>query len=250
MNAKKLVLSVAKLIALVTVLYFGIPYVVEGYRLLQERPPPEVPITFEAEMQPKAGPLVGKVKIDLEPTEAFVIGDRIIADIEVQVYWLHENETASVIVTFTDCLSMDFRWAWTNTSHFDEPLWLQYNSSSAVYSTYRAKAIVWYTHEGIYGVNVTVYSPYSLDCWTSFGTSYGTVDWSFPEIVHIKSYSYLEERLNTQFTNALTLEIFGLAIIASSPIAVTFVDLLGKVFESLFEERGKKRRTVHRAVYE
>lgn len=251
MNTEKLLLNVAKLITLSIILIVGIPYVVDGYRLSHERPSPEVPITFEAEMQPKAGPLVGNVKIHLVPTEAFVAGDRIRADIEVHVYWLHENETASVDITFVDCLSIDFQWAWTNTSHFNMPILLKYNSSRAVYSIYRGRAMVWYTHEGIYGVNVTVYSPYSQRLMLDCGTLDGTVDWSFPEVVHMKSYIYLEQRLSAQFANALTLEILGLTIIASSPIAVMIVDLVGKVLESLLEEKeGKERKTAHWALYE
>lgn len=242
LNVKKLALNVAKLIVLLIVLSIGIPFVREGYQLSQEKPPPEIPISFEADMVPKAGPPVGKVKINLEPTEAFVIGDKITADIEVQVNWLHENETANVWLRFIDCLSVDAKWAWTNTSHYNELIFPEYNSSMATYSIYRANAIVWYTHEGIFGVNVTVYSPYSQDLLAGFGTLDGTVYWSFPEVVHIKSYSYLEERLNAQFTNALTLEIFGLTVITVGPVAVIAVDLVGKALESIFEGKDKENK--------
>lgn len=252
MNTKKLVLSVAKLIALFIFLCAGIPYVFEGHRLSQERPTPEVPITFEAEMLPKAGAPVGKVKISLEPTEAFVIGDKITADIEIQVVnGLHENETATVYLRFIDCLSMDFEWAWTNTSHYNKLIILDYNSSMAAYSIYKGKAFVWYTHEGIFGVNITVYSPYSQQLLAVLGSLDGTVHWSFLEMVSIKSYSFLENRLNAQFTRALTVEILGLTIIASSPIAVMIVDLIGKALEGAFERKeGKERKKVHRAPYE
>jgi len=237
MNKKKLVFTISKLIALVLVLYIGIPYVISGYQLSQGKPAPEKPLSYEADMMPKAGPSVGKLKIRLEPTDAFVIGDKITADIEVEVNWLHENETATVYIRFIDCLSVDARWAWTNTSHYNEYIFPEYNFSMATYSVYKARAFLWFTHEGIFGANVTVYSPYSEQLLASpFFTPDGTVNWSFPEIVHIKSYNYIEERANAQFTNALAVEILGLTIIALSPIAVTIVSLVERVYDSLKEK--------------
>lgn len=234
MNAKKLVLNVAKVVILVIVLYIGIPYVVEGYRLTQEIPRPEKPISFEAEMtfRPRDRAFtIGHVKIDMKPTEAFVIGDKITADIKVSVT-RSRNESASVYLSFIDCLSMDSQQAWPNTSRYDEVILLESDTFD-----YRARAFVRYTHEGIFGFELSIYSPYSLALSENFETLERTVHWSFPELITVKPYSYLEERLNAQFTNALTLEILGLTIIALSPIAVTLVDLVGKVIESLFEEK-------------
>jgi hypothetical protein len=237
MNKKKLIFTISRLIALVIVLYVGIPYVTRGYQMLQEKPSPEKPITFEADMKPKAGVTVGSVIVALEPTEAFVIGDKITADIEVHVNWLLENETATVEFTFLDCLSTDEKWAWTNTSHYNEMIFPEYNYSMATYSVYKARAFVWFTHEGIFGANITVYSPYSEQLLASpFATLDGTVDWSFPEIVHIKSYDYIEEKANAQFTNALSVEIVGLTIIAVSPIAVTAVSLIERTYDSIVEK--------------
>lgn len=243
MNRKKLTLSVAKLIALSIILYVGLFYVFRGYQLSQEKPPPEKPLSFEAAMVPKAGATVGNIKIRLEPTNAFVIGDKITADIEVEVNWLEVNETATVYLKFIDCLSMDAKWAWTNISHYNGLIFLEYNSSMATYSIYKAKAFLWFTHEGIFGTNVTVFSPYSQQLLAFFETLEGTAYWSFPDIVHIKSYSYIEERNNAQFTNALTVEILGLTIIASSPIAVTVISLLGKVYDSITEKEKPAKST-------
>lgn len=236
MNKKNLIFTLSKLIALVIVLAIGIPYVIRGYQMLQEKPSPEKPITFIADMKPRAGATVGSLIVRLEPTEAFVIGDKITADIEIDVNWLNENETATVEFTFLDCLSTDAMWAWTNTSHYDEMIFPEYNYSMATYSIYKAKAFVWYTHEGIFGANVTVYSQYSLELLSTLGTLDGTVHWSFPEFVHVKSYDYIQEKTNVQFTNALSIEIVGLTIIAVSPIVVTAVSLIERAYDSIVEK--------------
>lgn len=236
LNKKKLVFSATKLIAISFVLCFGIPFIWNGYQLSQQKPPSEHLLRYEAEMCPKAGAPVGNVKIGFAPTEAFVIGDKVTADIEVEVNWLESNETASVHLIFIDCLATDVRWAWTNTSHYNGLVILEYNYSMATYSVYKAKAFLWFLREGIFGANITVYSPYSQQLLASFGTLDGTVRWSFPEMLSVKSYSYLEERKNTLFINAVTLEILGLTVIAISPIAVIAVSLLERLYESLTEK--------------
>jgi hypothetical protein len=244
MNRKKLIVTVCKLIALVIVLFIGIPFVIHGYQMLQEKPSPEKPITFIADMRPRTGPSVGTVTVKFEPTEAFIIGDKISADIEVDVNSLQMNETANVYFTFLDCLSTDEEWAWTNSSHYNEMIFPEFNYSMPTYSVYKARAFVWFTHEGIFGANVTVYSLYSEELLALPSASLdGTVYWNFPEMIHIKSYDYVEQRANAQFINALTVEILGWAIIAVSPMAITVVSLGERLYDSITEKQSNRQMT-------
>jgi hypothetical protein len=236
MNKKKLIIAVSKLCALSLVLYIGIPYVYQGFMLSQDKPPPENPVDYVVEMIPKQGGPVGKLTIRLQPTTAFVIGDKIVADIEVDVERIDAMGVSSARLRFVDCLGIDANLSSTNEPLYNNLISLDYNTSTARYLVFRGRAFLWFNHEGIFGANVTVYSPYSQQLQVQFGTNEGTTDWSFPQIATIKSYSYIEERANTQFTNALTLEILGLTIIAISPIAVTIISLIGRVYDSIVEE--------------
>jgi len=65
-------------------------------------------------------------------------------------------------------------------------------------------------------------------------------EFHYPNIVNIKSYSYLEERRNAQLTNALNERILGLTIIAVSPIAVQVVDLLERAYDSLRTKKSNR----------
>jgi acetaldehyde dehydrogenase (acetylating) len=53
---------------------------------------------------------------------------------------------------------------------------------------------------------------------------------NYPDIVHIKSYSYLEERRSAQLAEAMSVRIYGLTIIMIGPIAVQIVDLVERTF--------------------
>lgn len=56
-----------------------------------------------------------------------------------------------------------------------------------------------------------------------------TSDWTFPNVVTIKSYDYVEQKTNAQFTNALSLVVAGLAIIAIGPISITVISLIERL---------------------
>jgi hypothetical protein len=241
MNKKKLIVTAFRILAFIIVLVWGLPFVLQGFQMLQEKPTPEKPLTLEVAMKPKVGGEVGTMKIKLNPTEAFIIGDKITTDIEVDVNWLKENESALVYVTFVDSLSTDVRWAWTNTTEYNCMIFPEYNYSMSTYAVYKATAFVSYAHEGVFGVNVSVYSPYSQQLWSMPNTSRdGTVDWSFPEAVHIKSYEYIEQKANAGFTNALSVEVLGLTILgAGLPIAMTSISLGEKLYDSIVEKPKK-----------
>ncbi|MGD0803609.1 MAG: hypothetical protein ABSA11_05995 [Candidatus Bathyarchaeia archaeon] len=182
------------------------------------KPQPDLSSPFVAELTPKAGASVGKIQITFTPTQAFVIGDVITADIRVQPNLLQGNETASVMVRFPDCWTMEEQWAWTNS--WDYNAYLNVNTNKT--TPYSTKVYMVFTHEGAYGVNVTVLSDLAF--------SENAVNFSFPDIVHIKSLDYLQEKQNAQFTNALGYLILGLTNITIIPIITHITNLMNKTF--------------------
>lgn len=228
-----------KIVVLFVVLVCGLFVAREGYLSTLKEPKPEALISFQATMHPKVGPDVGAVKINLTPTQAFVVGDHIFADIEIQVLGVNwtRNETSMIILVFPE--SICYVDSWSNTTKQDWSfIWWDYELSGFVYSTpyvvYHKNMTLWYTHEGIFGLNMTVYRPNVRVEWQ-------LNEFYYYDLAHIKSYSYLEEKKSASLASALNMEILGLAIIATSPIWVQFVDLIEKLLKNIKKERNKKQ---------
>lgn len=179
---------------------------------------PEKSLVFDENLQPKAGAPVGRIIITLTPNEAFVVGDKIHATVEVQVNWI-ENDSAMVLLVFPQSWSVVSWMEWANYAIFEQPIILKYVGSSTTYAIYQEKLTLWYTHEGSCGVRVTVLSPYTQALsMFPFATTEGTIDFVFPLVVQINPYGYLEQRQTSFLAGQLNQEILGLAVIALGPI--------------------------------
>ena len=219
----KLVFLLLKLFVVGVILFYGISFTIEGYRLMFQRLPPETKPPFLAELKPKYGAKWGDLKISMKPKNAFVIGEPIFTTIEISLS-LMPNETASVIIVFPESISILKEWMWANFSTYEQPIVLWGNFSNNIL---RQDLIIWYPHEGVFGVNITI---------VRFGFHPELYKFYYPNIVHIKSYTYLEERRNAQLTLALNKMILGLTIITISPVAINIIGLV-ESFLDLYKKR-------------
>jgi len=220
-EAKKML--VLKIIVLICFVAYGFGLVIQGYLLTLREPSPEDPILFQKTMHPSAGPHVGTVKIKMSPTQAFVVGDIIKAEVEVDVFGVNwrENETCMVEILFPDAIC--YIDSWSNITKQDWSFhWWEYQSHNAVYAIYLKNVTLWHVHEGIYGLNISVYQPALRE--------FGWNEFYFPDLVQIKSYAYLEEKRRSNLANALNVEILGLALVVVGPVVVQIVDFIWKLF--------------------
>lgn len=224
--------AVFKIAVVLAIVCWGLFELKMGNLYALEQLPPETQPPFQASLKRKYDQYVtdwGGIKITMQPENAFVVGDRISSTVELRMWYLRTNETAYVELVFPESISILSEWAEANYSEYEQHIYLTCNSSNIVC---RQNLTLWYVHEGIFGVNlaVTIYHTYSSPEMGEF---------VFPDVVHIKSYSYLEERRNAQLTNALNQEVFGLTIIAVSPIVVTLFELGEQACKTL---RATKKR--------
>ena len=226
----RFIFAVLKIIVLTAIVYYGIVETNRGYLSALEQPPPEIQPPFQVELKPEAGAKWGDLKITLQPENAFVVGEPISTSIEIDPF-LFINETATILIVFPESISILKEWEWANASRYEE-LVVLHAKGDWPDDTVRQDLTLWYVHEGVFGVNITMVR-FEFQEMEKF---------CYPDIVHIKSYSYLEERRNAQLTNALNERIFGLTIIAVSPIAVTVVELMEQAYEAL---RKKSKNEMH-----
>jgi hypothetical protein len=212
--------AILKLSVLLIIIFIGLFVTTVGYDEALRPLPPETQPPFEVYLKPEYGPKWGDLKVSVQPEEAFVVGDHISTTVEI-VPFAMPGETINVMIVFPESISILKEWAWTNTSSYEELIVL-WGNSTFPQTTLRQELTLWYVHEGIFGVNVTM---------VRFGYPEPYDKFVYPDIVHIKSYSYLEERRNAQLTNALNARILGLTIIAVSPIVVQAVDLLEQIVD-------------------
>jgi len=219
-----------EIIGVLVILVLGLAF--GGFFSTGEQLPPEKQPPFQASLKRAYDHDVtdwGDIKITMQPENAFVIGESISSSVELRMSYLKTNETAYIELVFPESISMLSEEVDANYSEYEQRIYLQCNSSSI---DCQKNLTLWYVHEGIFGVNVTV----------TIIHTYGPPEMGkfiFPQVVQIKSYSYLEERRNTQLTNALNQKIFGLTIIAISPVVVTLLELVERVYKA----SDTKRRT-------
>ena len=186
-NKKEFILNLVKLLILISFVTLGLSKCMIGIDKIKKGVPPERPIIFQKTMHRKVGPNVGSIKIKLIPTHSFIVGDHITAFIEIKIFgvdWM-KNETCMVELLFPDAIV--YIDSWSNITMQDYPFtWWKYESHDAVHAIYIKQVELWYPHEGIFGVNITVWQP-------KLGI-YGYNKFYFPDLVQIKSYSYVEEK--------------------------------------------------------
>lgn len=185
----------------------------------QKERPSEPTTLFQKTMKQSVGPNVGTLRINMTPTKAFVIGDLIRADIEVQVFGVmgSENETCMVELRFPDAIC--YIDSWSNYTEQDWPfIWWDYQTYDATHAIYEQTVYLFYVHEGYYGVNATVYIP-------KLGV-YGNNEFSFSDLIQIKSYTYLEEQRRNDLTYALNIEVIGLTIVFVGPVVAQIISLI------------------------
>jgi len=216
-----------KIILLLLIVVIGLILVYQGHLLSTQEPSKEKPILFQKTMRPSVGPYTGILKINMTPTKAFVVGDVITAKIEIAVFGViwEENETCMVQMVFPDAIC--YINSWSNITSQDWTfIWWEYETHDAVHAIYQKEVTLWYIHEGFYGVNVTVWQPNFTE----------THEYSFPDLVQIKSYDYLEETKRTRLAEALNKEILGLTIVAVGPVFIQIVDLAQELLRKKGEE--------------
>lgn len=224
--------AIIKLGLFAVILYYGLVVTNEGYQSALRPPPPETKPPFQVQLKPEAGPHWGDLKITMQTRNAFVVGEPISTNVELDPFLL-PNETATIMMVFPDSISILQEDEWANFTKYEELIVFFVEGRFFAEDTISQNLTLWYVTEGIFGVNVT---------FVRFGYPDGMQEFSYPDIVHIKSYSYLEERQNAQLTNALNERIFGLTIIAVSPIAVQIMDLVEKAYGSLTVKRRRRSR--------
>ena len=135
-----------------------------------------------------------------------------------------KNETCMVELLFPDAIV--YIDSWSNITMQDYPFtWWKYESHDAVHAIYIKQVELWYPHEGIFGVNITVWQP-------KLGI-YGYNKFYFPDLVQIKSYSYVEEKRRALFMEAINEEILGLTWIAIAPIFMNITDFIKKMIDEM-----------------
>jgi len=196
-------------------------------------PPPDPSIFFQRNLINATQDQVGIIKIKMTPTQAFVVGDQINAEIEVQVFGVRwrVNETCIVQVLFRDAIY--YTDSSSNITKQDYPfIWVEYQERGTNYLAYLRNVTVWYLREDAYALNITILRPMLRERWYQ--------KFYFPEFVQIKSHTYLEQKTTTHLTNALTTEILGLTYIIVAPVAVQLVSLVEKLVENITKEKKKQ----------
>jgi len=236
-SKSKLFFIAVKLILFFVIIYYGFFVAAASYETALKPLPPETQPPFQAELKPQYGPKWGDISITMQPQNAFIVGDRISTNLTIRLWGISED-TATIMIVFPESISVLKEWEWANYSHYEELIVLYGNFT---YEPISQDLTLWYLHEGIFGINVTV---------VQFGVINQMQEFRFPDIVHIKSYSFLEERRNAQLTMALNERIFGLTIVAVSPIAVQVVDLFEQAFRNLRFRRKRVGSQVNHNLFE
>jgi hypothetical protein len=206
-----------QVLVLVIFVCAGLVVVWQAQGYAQKEIPSDPPTSFQKTMKPSVGPYVGVLKINMTPTKAFVIGDLIRADIEVQVFGVigSENETCMVELLFPDAIC--YTDSWSNFTRQEWTyVWWEYQTYDATHAIYQESVHLFYVHEGYYGVNATVWIP-KLSLYNEF---------SFSDLVQVKSYTYLEEQRRNDLTYALNAEVIGLTIVFVGPVIAQIIGLL------------------------
>lgn len=224
-----------KFLILLSILIIGGIIIAIGLHSMIKGPPPEHRPPFESgegfwvihEPEP---PIFGVyVRIDMRPTEAFVMGDIITTNVEVEISAIWpEIDYAEVTILFPEaiCILENKTFAPWNQNYpflvkeFEEP-----EGEEGLTHIFRQDITMFYPHEGIFGVNVTVSAQ-----------NYADVYCNYYNVVNIELYRYLEERRMTHITQTISQQVLGLSIIAIGPILMKLVELGGKVFK-----RNRKR---------
>jgi len=199
---------------------------------LTKRPLPEPPLVYRRNISPVVGADVGEIKITLTPGEAFVLGEYILADVEIYLgrFWT-DNGSALVILKFP----FSMQWIYENYSRPNGDIHFRVdNSTNDFYVIYSGKSVLWYTHEGFFGANLTIICSHSMNLSFAYGTSDRTTDFAFPNIVQIKPYSYVEQRRNAHLTTSLAFVVLGLSIISTIPA-------VDRVFDAFIVSSKKKK---------
>lgn len=222
-----------QVLVLVIFVCVGVAVVGLAYQSTQKERPPDPPTIFQKTMKQSVGPNVGTLKINMTPTKAFVIGDLIRADIEVEVFGVigSKNETCMVELLFPEAI------CYVNSgSDLTEQdwtfIWWEYQTYDATHAIYQKRVYLFYVHEGYYGINATVYIP-------QLGV-YGNNEFSFSDLIQIKSYTYLDEQRRNDLTYALNVEVFGLTIVFIGPVIAQIIGLLKKTVASKPEANAEK----------
>jgi hypothetical protein len=222
--------DVVKLILILFLVISGVWITFSGYCSTLTAPMPETQPSFQIELKSeKYGIKWGDLKITMRPRNAFVVAEHISTNLEIDLI-LQSEENATAIIVFPESILQLQEWESENISHYEWFTILHGNSTDHVL---HQNLTLWYAHEGIFGVNVTIIR-------IGFqNSSYD--DFCFPDIIHIKPYSYLDERRSAQLTNALNQEILGLTIIAVSPVIVQIADMIGQILKTHGKVQDKEK---------
>lgn len=213
--------DVVKLILILFLVISGVWVTFSGYCSTLTTPMPETQPPFQIELKSEKYEIKwGDLKITMRPRNAFVVAEHISTNLEIDLI-LQSEENATAIIVFPESILQLQEWESENISRYEWFTILHGNSTDHIL---RQNLTLWYAHEGVFGVNVTIIR-------IGFQNSRYD-DFCFPDIIHIKPYSYLDERRSAQLTNALNQEILGLTIIAVSPVIVQIADMIGQILRT------------------
>jgi hypothetical protein len=242
MKKRKLILDLAKAALIIGFLWKGLSIISQGQSLIPSDGS-EMPIYFQKTLQPSTGPHVGTVKVTMTPTYAFVIGDYITAQVQVEVFAIRweENESCMVQFVFPDAFCYVDSWSNMTEQDWTFILW-DYQPYDATHVIFQKNITIWYIHEGSYGLNMTVWEPER--------GIYGTNEFYLPNILQVRSLTYLEEKRRAALADSLNIIVVGLAYIAIAPVAVQLVDIIEKVLGNLSKKQRKKVKLGNLTAYE
>lgn len=210
---------------LIIFILVGANYINDGYSFSNANPYP-LDIKLFAENLPVYS---GQIIIIFTPTQAFVFGDNITAEISVNLHANPKEDVFIIQIMFPDALVERDIPPYVQQQDFN--YWLTEPTPLGTEAVQYSKTInLMYVSEGVYGLNMTI---------TQLNTNTQT-EINYPNVVTVKPFSSIEERITSRLTLGLNIELFGIALIALGPIIVQVINLVEGIVSRKTNAKRKK----------
>lgn len=216
---------VIKAIVLIVFLVAGMRYFLIANGLSSSSLAPDLPVTFLKTLYNNDS-YVGVVSATLTTDQSFVVGANVSA--EVKIGLSNAGNTSYLIeVMFPDAMSIRTIPPYTWQQDWNYLLSdIQIVESEQIQTLSNVTLV--YPHEGLYGLNVTIHQ---LD-----------LHLNFYDLVQIKPVSYLQEKLRSNLSFVMNLEILGLTIIMVAPIVVQLAGFVEEAFQRKTSENRQEKK--------
>jgi hypothetical membrane protein len=214
----------AKALILFLIAIFGLIVISLGIVPLIRGPLSEPNIVYERDIVTLTHETIGRVRIIVvTEDEAFVVKGNAQFIVMVFLYkgvWTN-NETIPVQIGIIDLQG--------NVLELINAIGGRQSEPEIYY--YWGKTWFHFDSEGFIGVKLFIDSSKARDVKNVYGTSEGTTDFSFPAIVNIRPYSYLDQRRGEYQTRSLAFVVLGLSIISVIPAFDRLIDSWDEILE-------------------